>query len=86
MLFGLTLPLPTHVAHALDVDLEKAKIAKNIPGQGKVDFHALRTAYTTLVIESGANLKEAQTLLRHSHLGDRNLTVLDIQVNWPKAA
>ncbi|HLX62350.1 MAG TPA: site-specific integrase [Planctomycetota bacterium] len=33
---------------------------------GKIDFHALRTAYATLAIESGANVKEAQAMLRHS--------------------
>jgi len=31
-----------------------------------VDFHSLRNAFTTLVIDSGANVKEAQSLLRHS--------------------
>jgi hypothetical protein len=31
-----------------------------------VDFHALRVTYTTLVIESGANGKEAQTMLCHT--------------------
>jgi len=30
-----------------------------------VDFHALRVAYTIHVIESGADIKTAQTLARH---------------------
>ena len=34
--------------------------------EGKIDFHAFRTTFTTLVVESGANVKEAQSLLRHS--------------------
>src|SRR5690606_14813314 len=50
----------------LDRDLKRAKIPKHVPGLGKVDFHACRVAYTTFVIEAGANVKEAQVLLRHS--------------------
>jgi len=45
--------------------LKRAGIQRCGPG-GKVDFHALRTTYTTLAIEAGANVKEAQTLARHS--------------------
>jgi len=44
----------------------RAGIPRRIDGLGKVDFHACRVAYTTLVVESGANVKEAQELLRHS--------------------
>lgn len=47
------------------MDLQRANIPKTTP-EGKLDFHAMRTTYATLVVESGANLKEAQTLLRHS--------------------
>jgi integrase len=54
-----------HTARDLDKDLERAGLLKHGPG-GKVDFHALRVAYTTFVIESGANIKEAQALARHS--------------------
>jgi len=50
---------------AFTSDLRRAEIPKATP-EGKLDFHALRTTYATLVVESGANLKEAQTLLRHS--------------------
>ena len=32
--------------------------------EGKLDFHALRTTFTTLVLESGATVKEMQTLCR----------------------
>jgi integrase len=45
--------------------LARAGVPKDGP-EGRVDFHALRVAYATLVIESGATVKEAQTLLRHS--------------------
>jgi hypothetical protein len=35
--------------------------------EGKLlDFHAFRTAYCTMVIELGANLKEAMSLMRHT--------------------
>jgi site-specific recombinase XerD len=32
---------------------------------GKVDFHACRVAYITMLFENGATLKEAQELARH---------------------
>jgi integrase len=57
--------VPSHPARDLERDLEAAGIPKTTP-EGKVDFHALRNAYTTMVIEAGANLKEAQTLARHA--------------------
>ena len=59
------LAVPTHTARSLDIDLERAGIEKSTD-EGTVDFHALRVTYTTLVIESGANVKEAQTMLRHA--------------------
>lgn len=54
-----------HAARDFHKDREKADIAYKVLGQ-KVDFHALRVAYTTFVIESGADIKTAQTLARHS--------------------
>lgn len=60
------LSVPSHPARDLDKDLKRAGIPKRIAGLGKVDFHACRVAYTTFVVEAGANVKEAQTLLRHS--------------------
>ena len=58
--------VPSHTARELDRILERAGIPKRIEGEGKVDFHATRTAYATLVVEAGANAKEAQSLVRHS--------------------
>ncbi len=58
--------VPTQPAREFYRDLDRAGIARNVPGLGKVDFHALRTAYTTLLVESEATLKEAQSLARHS--------------------
>lgn len=34
--------------------------------RGKIDFHACRVAYVSLIIEIGATAKEAQTLARHA--------------------
>lgn len=54
-----------HLHVPFDNDLARAGIPK-LNDYGKLDFHALRVAYTTLVFESGATVKEAQTLARHS--------------------
>ena len=59
------LDVPSHTARSLDRELKAAGITK-VTEKGKIDFHALRVTYTTLVIEAGATVKEAQTLLRHS--------------------
>jgi integrase len=57
--------VPTHPSRELEKDLRRAGMTKHGPG-GKVDFHACRVAYTTLIFDVGGNLKEAQTLARHS--------------------
>ena len=54
-----------HPARELKKDFDRAGLRKG-GTLDKVDFHALRVAYTTFVIESGANIKEAQTLARHA--------------------
>ena len=59
------LDMPTHTARTLDIDLKAARIPKRTE-EGKIDFHALRTTFVTLTIESGATPKEAQELARHS--------------------
>jgi integrase len=59
------LKVPKDTATMMDKDLEAAEIPKWTP-QGKIDFHACRVAYVTFVIESGATVKEAQALARHS--------------------
>jgi len=56
--------VPSHAAREFDRDCKVAKIKKNAPG-GKVDFHSCRVAYVSLVLESGAGVKEAQSLARH---------------------
>ena len=60
------LSVPSHPARDLRKDLERAGVQHFIEGEGKIDFHALRVAFTTFVIESGANVKDAQELVRHS--------------------
>lgn len=57
--------IPSHPSRDLEKDLKAAGLAKFGPG-GKLDFHALRVAYTTFVFDAGANAKEAQTLARHT--------------------
>ncbi len=59
------LRVPTHTARELDMDLQAAGIPKVTP-DGKLDFHALRGVYISLVVEAGATVKEAQVLARHS--------------------
>jgi len=56
--------VPSHAARDFDQDCKAAEIKKNAPG-GKVDFHSCRVAYVSLVLESGAGVKEAQSLARH---------------------
>ena len=59
--------MPTHTARSLDLDLEAANIPK-VTDEGKVDFHALRSTFATLLVDGGAHPKEAQALLRHASL------------------
>jgi len=57
--------VPSHPAKLMDKDLRAAAIPK-VNQSGRLDFHALRTSFVTLAVEAGANIKEAQTLARHS--------------------
>lgn len=59
------LEVPSHPGRELEKALTAAKIPKET-AEGKLDFHAARTAYITALFETGANLKEIQTLARHS--------------------
>lgn len=56
--------VPTQAARTLYVDLKAAEIPK-VTKEGKVDFHACRTAYVTHILGQGATVKEAQALARH---------------------
>ena len=58
--------VPSQPARLLSKDLAVAGISEQAPG-GKLDFHALRTAFVNLVFEYGqVSPKEAQDLARHS--------------------
>lgn len=57
--------VPRESARALRKDLKRAGIPFET-AEGKVDFHALRVAYVTFLVETGADLKTVQTLARHS--------------------
>ncbi|HEY3318956.1 MAG TPA: tyrosine-type recombinase/integrase [Planctomycetota bacterium] len=59
------LKISKNAAASLYIDMAKAGVPKTTV-EGKLDFHALRTGYTTLVFEAGASIKEAQSLARHS--------------------
>jgi hypothetical protein len=52
-------------AEMLRVDLQAAGIAYET-ASGVADFHALRAAYVTNLVASGASVKTCQTLSRHS--------------------
>src|SRR5262249_48254080 len=54
-----------HTAEMLRHDLEAAKVPYET-SEGVVDFHALRSAYITYLVHSGASVKTCQTLARHS--------------------
>ena len=56
--------VPIHTARDLHGDMKKAGVPIRT-AEGKVDFHALRNAFDTFVVESTSNLKEAQDLMRH---------------------
>jgi integrase len=60
------LKVPSHLAREMDKDLKNADIPKWTP-EGKIDFHACRTAFITFILESGTDLKTAQTLARLSN-------------------
>lgn len=57
--------VPTRTAQMFRQDLERAGIPYETP-EGVADFHSLRHTYITNVVNSGANVKQAQTLARHS--------------------
>ena len=58
--------VPSHPARAMDKDLETARILKQTE-EGKIDFHALRVTFVSLLVESGASVKETQALARHAN-------------------
>jgi integrase len=57
--------VPTHTDRCLNIDLVAAGIPKVTP-KGKLDFHALRTAYINLVLDGDVSVRDAQGLARHA--------------------
>jgi integrase len=55
-----------HAARMVRDDMERAGLPVFKPGEGTIDFHALRTTYVTMLDMNGASAKEAQDLARHS--------------------
>ena len=60
------LAVPGNTTQRFYQDLEKAGIPRFIPGEGTTTFHSLRATFATLLIEEGADVKTAMTLMRHS--------------------
>lgn len=60
--------MPDYTWRNMPADLLRAGVPLTTP-EGKADFHALRTTFTTLVFESGANIKDAMSLVRHGTPG-----------------
>ena len=56
---------PAQQADMLKKDLKRAGIPYRTH-DGQVDFHALRVSYATLLVQTGANIKTVQTLMRHA--------------------
>ena len=59
--------VPQHPCRTVYSNLKRAGIEKVTP-QGKVDFHALRTTFATLLDELGASERTKEVLLRHQPL------------------
>ena len=57
--------VPSQTDRTINADLKAAGIPKWTPA-GKLDFHAARTAYVTMLLEAETTVKEAQELARHS--------------------
>ncbi len=57
--------VPSHAARSLHIVADRAGVPWTTE-LGKMDFHALRVAYINLIIGTGADVKTAQTLARHS--------------------
>jgi hypothetical protein len=57
--------VPTNPSRTLKTDLKAAGIPVRTE-EGKIDFHALRVAFVSFVVETGTDLKTAQSLARHT--------------------
>jgi len=62
----LVVPVSDRLLRQFKDDLEAAKIRLRDARGHTVDLHALRHTYGTMLINSGADIKSVQTLMRHS--------------------
>ena len=60
------LRLPKDSARMIRADLKRAGISAEDASGRIIDFHSLRATYITNLVRSGASVKAAQTLARHS--------------------
>jgi integrase len=58
--------VPSTILKTFNDDLATAEIPKKDESGRTVDLHCLRHTYGTLLIQSGADIKTVQTLMRHS--------------------
>ena len=65
--------VPRNCCAMLKTDLKRAGV-EVLTARGKLDFHALRTAYINFVLQSKADAKTVQTLARHANF-DMTLNV-----------
>jgi len=61
---GRLIYVGTHTGREIGRDLDAAGISRMTP-RGKVDLHACRVTFATLLDQAGASAKEAETLMRH---------------------
>jgi integrase len=60
------LPVPVNTTDRFYKDLRLAGIPRFKPGEGIATFHSLRVSFATMLMEEGADIKTAMTLMRHS--------------------
>jgi integrase len=60
------LPVPGNARERFCKDLELAGIPRFKTGEGIATFHGLRVSFATMLMEEGADIKTAMTLMRHS--------------------
>ena len=77
--------VPRNTARCLELDLKSANIEK-VTDEGKVDFHALRTTFSTLLDEVGASEKTKEVLLRHRPVTLANKRYVKVRPQNPRKA